>query len=200
MQRKAPMARPRQGDGFRGVPFCSISINLCSLPGSSLALRRAYIVSACAQVSRQAFAWRRHLVPENRCGALEQFPHQRRPYHRLRSSRCRRRRAGTSIFGVLDRSIAHIVLRWAAAVSPGWIGLSMIRFVPLPTPLLRVGAASNGLVRITGALRSYSSAGFFVAGMRVGIFPVRNGSVRCCSTLCWPDPGSTARSRCSASD
>ncbi|MGA7805371.1 sulfite exporter TauE/SafE family protein [Bradyrhizobium sp.] len=79
---------------------------------------------------------------------------------------------GVSVFGALDRSIAHIVLRWAAAVSLGWIGLSMTGFVPLPTPLLHVGAAvSRGLGRVAGAFPSYSLVGPFVAGCVWGFFP-----------------------------
>ncbi len=79
---------------------------------------------------------------------------------------------GTGIFGVLDRSVAHVVLRWAAAVSLGWIGLSMIGLVPLPTPLLRVATAVNRrLGSVSAGLRSHSSAGFFLAGGIWGCFP-----------------------------
>lgn len=79
---------------------------------------------------------------------------------------------GTAIFGVLDRSVAHVVLRWAAAVSLGWIGMSMIGLVPLPAPLLRVASAVNGrLSSLSGFLKSHSSAGFFVAGSIWGCFP-----------------------------
>ncbi len=79
---------------------------------------------------------------------------------------------GTSIFGVLDRSIAHIVLRWGAAVSLGWIGMSMLGFVPMPTALLHVGAfVSRGLGRITSIFRSHSWAGSFIAGCVWGFLP-----------------------------
>lgn len=79
---------------------------------------------------------------------------------------------GTSVFGVLDRSMMNIVLRWAAAVSLGWIGLSMIGFVPLPTPLLRLGSViSRGLSTIPGNRRWPSLAGPFVAGCVWGFFP-----------------------------
>lgn len=79
---------------------------------------------------------------------------------------------GTSIFGVLDRSIAHLVLRWAAAVSLGWIGLAMIGFVPVPEPMFRLGAVvSTGLGRLTGNLGTFSSAGRFAAGCAWGFVP-----------------------------
>lgn len=79
---------------------------------------------------------------------------------------------GTSVFGVLDRSIAHLVLRWAAAVSLGWIGLSMIGFVPIPEPMFRIGAAvSGGIGRLTGSLGSLSWAGRFAAGCAWGFVP-----------------------------
>lgn len=79
---------------------------------------------------------------------------------------------GTSVFGVLDRSLAHLVLRWAAAVSLGWIGLSMIGFVPIPEPVFRIGAAvTGGLGRLGGSLGSIPSAGLFAAGCVWGFAP-----------------------------
>lgn len=79
---------------------------------------------------------------------------------------------GTGVFGVLDRSVAHLVLRWAAAVSLGWIGLSMIGFVPIPEPVFRIGATmTNGLGRLGGKLGSIPSAGLFVAGCVWGFVP-----------------------------
>lgn len=79
---------------------------------------------------------------------------------------------GTGVFGVLDRSIAHLVLRWAAAVSLGWIGLSMIGFVPIPEPVFRFGAAvSSSLGRVSGRLGSLPSAGLFAAGCVWGFVP-----------------------------
>jgi hypothetical protein len=61
--------------------------------------------------------------------------------------------------------------------------LSMIGFVPLPTQLLRIDAAvSTGLGKITGAVRSYSSVGFHVAGSKWGFFPCV--MVHCGAVLC----------------
>jgi len=79
---------------------------------------------------------------------------------------------GTSVFGVLDRSMAHLVLRWAAAVSLGWIGLSMIGFVPIPEPMFRLGAViSGGIGRLTSNLGNFESAGRFAAGCAWGFGP-----------------------------
>jgi sulfite exporter TauE/SafE len=79
---------------------------------------------------------------------------------------------GTAAFGVLDRSMAHLVLRWAAAVSLGWIGLSMMGFVPIPEPVFRLGAVvSDGLARLTGNLGRFALAGRFAAGCAWGFVP-----------------------------
>ena len=79
---------------------------------------------------------------------------------------------GTRLFGVLDRSIAHIVLRWAAAVSLGWIGLSMMGAVPIPAPLVRLAAAvSSNFASMSGSFRLPSFAGLFLAGCLWGFFP-----------------------------
>ena len=79
---------------------------------------------------------------------------------------------GARAFGALDRSILNLVLRWAAAVSLGWIGLTMIGFAPLPTSVCRVVSAIN--TRITTgarALRLPSQVSFYVAGCLWGFFP-----------------------------
>ena len=79
---------------------------------------------------------------------------------------------GTSVFGVLDHSTANIVLRWAAAVSLGWIGLSMIGSAPVLAPLVRLSAAVNGkLAPMIGSYRSAASAGLFVSGCVWGFLP-----------------------------
>lgn len=79
---------------------------------------------------------------------------------------------GTAAFGVLDRSLAHLVLRWAAAVSLGWIGLSMIGFVPIPEPMFRFGATvSRSLARLTGKAGALSAPGLFAAGCVWGFAP-----------------------------
>ena len=79
---------------------------------------------------------------------------------------------GTGLFGVLDHSIAYVVLRWAAAVSLGAIGLSMIGVVSLPAPLLHLGVSiGRGTDRIAVAFRLSPSLGSFAAGCLWGFLP-----------------------------
>jgi len=79
---------------------------------------------------------------------------------------------GARAFGALDRSMVHIVLRWAAAVSLGWIGLSMTGFAPFPAAIYRVvSAASTGVAMGARTLRLPSQLSFFVAGCVWGLFP-----------------------------
>ncbi|MEW6639060.1 MAG: sulfite exporter TauE/SafE family protein [Pseudomonadota bacterium] len=78
---------------------------------------------------------------------------------------------GTQMFGALDRSLAHVALRWAAAVSLGLIGLSLLGALPLPDPLLRLGAViSRAIQRLSTGLPAHR-AGLFVAGCVWGFFP-----------------------------
>jgi sulfite exporter TauE/SafE len=79
---------------------------------------------------------------------------------------------GTAVFGALDRSVMNIVLRWAAAVSLGWIGMSMIGLVPVPEPLHRLAAmVSDRLAAMTSSVRLSSAAGLYAAGCVWGLFP-----------------------------
>lgn len=79
---------------------------------------------------------------------------------------------GARAFGVLDRSMVYIVLRWAAAVSLSWIGLSMTGFAPFPAAVYRVvSAASAGVAMGARTLRLPAQLSFFVAGCLWGLFP-----------------------------
>lgn len=79
---------------------------------------------------------------------------------------------GSVAFGALDRSIVHIVLRWAAAVSLGWIGMSMLGFVPIPEPLHRFAAVvGDRLGAMTSHVGPSSVAGLFASGCVWGLFP-----------------------------
>jgi len=78
---------------------------------------------------------------------------------------------GTQMFGALDRTLAHVALRWAAAVSLGLIGLSLLGALPLPDPLLRLGAAIGRTIgRLSTRLPAHR-AGLFAAGCVWGFFP-----------------------------
>jgi hypothetical protein len=79
---------------------------------------------------------------------------------------------GASVFGALDRSLANIVLRWAAAVSLGWIGLSMLGFAPLPSALYRLGGVvSDGLGKAASLVWLPPALALFLAGCVWGFFP-----------------------------
>ena len=79
---------------------------------------------------------------------------------------------GARAFGALDRSTVYIALRWAAAVSLGWIGLSMTGFAPFPAAVYRaVSAASTGVAAAARTLRLPQHLNFYVAGCLWGLFP-----------------------------
>ena len=79
---------------------------------------------------------------------------------------------GSAAFGALDRSALHLVLRWAAAVSLSWIGLSMIGLVPLPEILQRAGAWIGGwMLAAAGSMRLPAPAGLFLGGALWGFLP-----------------------------
>ena len=79
---------------------------------------------------------------------------------------------GTGVFGAFDHSTANFVLRWAAAISLGWIGLSIIGVAPVPEPLARLSAAVSGrLASVAGARQRSVSAGLFASGCVWGFLP-----------------------------
>lgn len=79
---------------------------------------------------------------------------------------------GARAFGVLDRSMVYIVLRWAAAVSLGWIGLSMTGLAPFPAAVYRaVSAASTGIAAAARTLRLPRQLSFYISGCLWGLFP-----------------------------
>jgi uncharacterized protein len=79
---------------------------------------------------------------------------------------------GPRAFGFLDRSVMNAVLRWAGAASLGWIGLSMIGFLPLPAFFYRIGmAVTDGMNALAATLRLPPSAALFVSGTIWGFLP-----------------------------
>ena len=80
--------------------------------------------------------------------------------------------AGSGIFGAFDHSTSHAVLRWAAAVALGWIGLSMLEIVPLPAMLYRVAShVSRFMDTVARAARLPASMGLFLSGTVWGFLP-----------------------------
>ncbi|WP_018388270.1 sulfite exporter TauE/SafE family protein [Ancylobacter sp. FA202] len=59
---------------------------------------------------------------------------------------------GSVFYGAFDQGAAHLVLRWAAAVALGWIGLSMIGLAPALTVIDRLAAPLSRLTRAPGRL------------------------------------------------
>ena len=57
---------------------------------------------------------------------------------------------GSVFYGAFDQGAAHLVLRWAAAVALGWIGLSMIGLAPALTAIDRLAAPLGRLTRAPG--------------------------------------------------
>ncbi len=79
---------------------------------------------------------------------------------------------GSSIFGAFDHSSSHAVLRWAAAVALGWIGLSMLEILPLPAVLYRMASnVSHFMDTVARAARLPASTGLFLSGAVWGFLP-----------------------------
>ena len=80
--------------------------------------------------------------------------------------------AGSSVFGAFDHATAHGILRWAAAVALGWIGLSMLDVVPLPAGLYRVAShVSRFMDAASRATRLPKTAGLVLSGTVWGFLP-----------------------------
>jgi len=79
---------------------------------------------------------------------------------------------GSGIFGAFDHSTSHAVLRWAAAVALGWIGLSMLEILPLPAVLYRMAThVSHFMDSVARAARLPASLGLFLSGTVWGFLP-----------------------------
>jgi len=116
---------------------------------------------------------------------------------------------GTLAVTGLDPELGHRLLRWAAALSLGWIGLSMAGLLPGPTALARLAPACRlgwpghggsaflaglgwGLLpcgMVYGALiyamftGSFLSGALVMAGFGIGTLPGLAGASVCFSTL-----------------
>jgi uncharacterized protein len=80
--------------------------------------------------------------------------------------------AGASVFGAFDHATAHAILCWAAAAALGWIGLSMLDVLPLPTGLYRVASrVSRFMDTAARATRLPTTAGLVLSGTVWGFLP-----------------------------
>ncbi len=79
---------------------------------------------------------------------------------------------GTSLFGAFDHAAAHAVLRWAAAVALGWIGLSMLDLLPLPATLYPIAArVHRWMETAAAAARLPKTAALIISGTIWGFLP-----------------------------
>lgn len=78
---------------------------------------------------------------------------------------------GSTLYGAFDHAGAFLVMRWAAAVALGWIGLSVAGFAPSLAIVDRVTAPIAGRLRFVSAPRSPRAAGAFASGLIWGLLP-----------------------------
>ena len=82
---------------------------------------------------------------------------------------------GSTLYGAFDHTQAFVVMRWAAAVALGWIGLSVAGFAPALSVVDRVTAPIAGRLRFASCARESRPgrrAGF---GTGMGLLAVRDG-------------------------
>src|SRR5271166_4062490 len=79
---------------------------------------------------------------------------------------------GSSIFGSFDHTLAHAILRWAAAAALGWIGLSILGALPLPAALYQVASRVSRLMdAVARAARLPAAIALFLSGAVWGFLP-----------------------------
>ncbi len=78
---------------------------------------------------------------------------------------------GSTIYGAFDRSSGFLVMRWAAAVALGWIGLSVAGFAPSLAVLDRWAGPIVGRLRFASAAPAAGAAGAFASGLLWGLLP-----------------------------
>lgn len=79
--------------------------------------------------------------------------------------------AGATIYGAFDHTAAFLVMRWAAAVALGWIGLSVAGFAPSLAIVDSVAAPIAERLRFSSPAPLSGSAGAFGAGLLWGTLP-----------------------------
>lgn len=77
---------------------------------------------------------------------------------------------GSAFYGAFDHGAAHLVLRWAASVALGWIGLSLLGLAPPLTAVDRLAALLARWLRgVPGA--GPATARPFFSGLAWGLLP-----------------------------
>jgi hypothetical protein len=77
---------------------------------------------------------------------------------------------GSTLYGAFDHAGAFLVMRWAAAVALGWIGLSVAGFAPSLAIVDRVTAPIAGRLRF-GSAQGLGQASAFASGLIWGLLP-----------------------------
>ncbi len=79
--------------------------------------------------------------------------------------------AGSRLYGAFDHAIAVVVMRWAAAVALGWIGLSVAGFAPSLAFFDRLAGPIAESLRFSPAPAFAGGAGAFASGLVWGLLP-----------------------------
>ncbi len=78
---------------------------------------------------------------------------------------------GSTFYGAFDHTQAFLVMRWAAAVALGWIGLSVAGFAPSLAIVDRLTAPIAGRLRFASAAAEAGETSAFAAGLIWGLLP-----------------------------
>ena len=78
---------------------------------------------------------------------------------------------GSTVYGAFDHAGAYLVMRWAAAVALGWIGLSVAGFAPSLAVFDRLAAPIADNLRFAPARHLANDAGAFASGLMWGFLP-----------------------------
>ena len=79
--------------------------------------------------------------------------------------------AGSAFYGAFDHAAAYLVMRWAAAVALGWIGLSVAGFAPSLAVVDRFAAPITQSLRFSPAPAFAGGTGAFASGLIWGVLP-----------------------------
>jgi sulfite exporter TauE/SafE len=79
--------------------------------------------------------------------------------------------AGSAFYGAFDHAAAYLVMRWAAAVALGWIGLSVAGFAPSLAVVDRFAAPIAQSLRFSPAPAFAGGTGAFASGLLWGVLP-----------------------------
>ena len=79
--------------------------------------------------------------------------------------------AGSTFYGAFDHAAAYLVMRWAAAVALGWIGLSVAGFAPSLAVVDRFAAPIAQSLRFSPAPAFAGGTGAFASGLIWGVLP-----------------------------